>query len=270
MGDGVELISGFTATQTIYAVDAENSVEIVIVSAETAAPLSEAVYDDTVTLSVGSNQIDIVVTAEDGNTKTYYAIVNRIPLPSIASFTFSAGLNGLDEDLTGVINEIDEDNAEIVFSTQKWLENIDRFIASFESAGNVTVNDIPQTSGVTANDFRKEILYTVTSGMIEKVYTVRFDAPQATGLPVIKIDVEDGLPIVSKENYLDADIRIIDPNNENYNLEATTEIRGRGNSTWNFAKKPYRLKLSKKEGLFGLKKAKSWVLLADFLDTTRS
>jgi hypothetical protein len=149
------------------------------------------------------------------------------------------------------------------------LENIDVFVASFDSTGNVRLENTLQLSGKTANDFRKDLLYTVTSGAVEKKYMVKFNSPQATGLPVIKIDVEGGAPIVSKEDYLNADIRILDPDREEYNLMATTEIRGRGNSTWiKPPKKPYRLKLSKKESLFGLPKAKSWVLLANFFDTT--
>lgn len=44
-------------------------------------------------------------------------------------------------------------------------------------------------------------------------------------------------------------------------------IKGRGNSTWaQFPKKPYRLKFSKKVSLCGLLKAKSYVLLANFID----
>lgn len=47
------------------------------------------------------------------------------------------------------------------------------------------------------------------------------------------------------------------------------EIRGRGNSTWEwYDKKPYRLKLDKKHKMLGLAKAKSWVLLANYRDVT--
>lgn len=44
------------------------------------------------------------------------------------------------------------------------------------------------------------------------------------------------------------------------------EIKGRGNSTWRQEKKPFQIKLGSKENLFGLKKAKKWVLLANQLD----
>ena len=46
-------------------------------------------------------------------------------------------------------------------------------------------------------------------------------------------------------------------------------IRGRGNSTWLwYDKKPYRLRLDKKQKLLGLDKARSWVLLANYRDVT--
>ena len=48
---------------------------------------------------------------------------------------------------------------------------------------------------------------------------------------------------------------------------SNVEIKGRGNSTWtNGEKKPYQIKFESKEDIFGLGKAKSWVLLANFFD----
>ena len=44
------------------------------------------------------------------------------------------------------------------------------------------------------------------------------------------------------------------------------KIRGRGNSSWDFPKKPYRLKFEKKISLCGLPKAKNYVLIANYSD----
>lgn len=46
------------------------------------------------------------------------------------------------------------------------------------------------------------------------------------------------------------------------------EFRGRGNSTWWYPKTPYRFKFEKKRELCGLKKAKSFALIANYLDPT--
>ncbi len=84
-------------------------------------------------------------------------------------------------------------------------------------------------------------------------------------LPQIYIDVADSAEIVSKENYLDADIRI-DGKGVYDNFEGKTGIRGRGNTSWSFPKKPYKLKLETNEPLFGLAPYKTWILLSEYLD----
>jgi spore coat protein CotH len=89
-----------------------------------------------------------------------------------------------------------------------------------------------------------------------------------TGLPVITINTHTGQPVISKEVYITADIEISDPNDSGNNVNGKVEIRGRGNTTWNAPKKPYRLRFPRKTSLFGYEKARSWVLLANYQDTT--
>ncbi len=85
-------------------------------------------------------------------------------------------------------------------------------------------------------------------------------------LPVVRIDTAGGAPIVDKENYLDASLSI-DPNGSGDAAYAgSTRIRGRGNSTWSAAKKPYRMKLSSAAGLLGMPPERDWVLLANAFD----
>lgn len=48
--------------------------------------------------------------------------------------------------------------------------------------------------------------------------------------------------------------------------EQEVEFRGRGNSTWTFEKTPYRFKMSKKASVCGLPKAKSYALIANYID----
>ena len=45
-----------------------------------------------------------------------------------------------------------------------------------------------------------------------------------------------------------------------------SEIKGRGNATWSYLKKPYQIKLGTKTALFGMEKAKTWILLANYTD----
>ena len=47
-----------------------------------------------------------------------------------------------------------------------------------------------------------------------------------------------------------------------------TQMKGRGNNTFRYAKKPYQIKLSEKASLSGMNKAKTWVLLANWNDAS--
>jgi hypothetical protein len=96
----------------------------------------------------------------------------------------------------------------------------------------------------------------------------------ASGLPVIRIDTKDKAPILSQIDYVPMRFVLTDPNNSANNLSLAKDdfsdggIRGRGNSSWSYPKKPYRIKFDKKQSLFGLEASKSWVLLAEYLDPT--
>lgn len=94
------------------------------------------------------------------------------------------------------------------------------------------------------------------------------DFPKGTveALPSLSITTDGAAPIVSKENYVTGQFTL---NGEG--VEQTTgtmEIRGRGNSTWSWPKKPYRLKLTNSTSLLGMPASKHWVLLANYADKT--
>jgi hypothetical protein len=85
-------------------------------------------------------------------------------------------------------------------------------------------------------------------------------------LPVIYINTENNEPVVSKDDYLKATLKIVSPNSSTPDYEGTTSIKGRGNGTWERPKKPYRLKLDTKESLLGMPADKDWALLANYAD----
>ena len=107
---------------------------------------------------------------------------------------------------------------------------------------------------------------TIDLGKINADTEILIIADYATyELPIINIDT-NGVPIVNKYDYVDMTFSMTNTDGE---LEDVTGgVRYRGNSTYSFSKKPYRIKFDKKQSLFGLEKAKSWVLLADYLDPT--
>lgn len=87
-------------------------------------------------------------------------------------------------------------------------------------------------------------------------------------VPTFHIDITDDpklSEVESKTDYLNGSLRIegcgiVD------DFTGDMQIRGRGNSTWNYPKKAYRIKFPEKTKICGYKKAKNYVLLANFID----
>ncbi len=84
-------------------------------------------------------------------------------------------------------------------------------------------------------------------------------------LPIVSIITEDYNSIESKKEYNKASFNL---QNSNFDMEnVSCGIRGRGNSTWEFPKKGYRIKFDKKQSMFGSSyKAKSWTLIPNYDD----
>lgn len=90
-----------------------------------------------------------------------------------------------------------------------------------------------------------------------------------TGLPLVRVDTENNAAIADKENWVSATISVSGAADESWNFDgAATGIRGRGNTTWGQPKKPYALKLDKKQEIMGMPKHKRWVLIANYLDNS--
>ena len=84
-------------------------------------------------------------------------------------------------------------------------------------------------------------------------------------LPHIDIKTSGSAPINSTLTYVSATISI-NGQKKYSDYKGTAQIRGRGNTTWTYPKKPYRFKLDTKDSLLGLAAEKDWVLLANYLD----
>ena len=91
---------------------------------------------------------------------------------------------------------------------------------------------------------------------------------QRTSLPTLFINTYDGGAVTSKTEYRLARMwRVEGDSTASYD---SLRIRGRGNSTWGLAKKPYRLKFARKEKFLGKghANARNWTLLANHSDKT--
>lgn len=106
---------------------------------------------------------------------------------------------------------------------------------------------------------------------IAEIDSVTFAEPEQiadVGLPKVYIVTPEGVGITSKTEWLEnCSIRIVDENGVE-DLNVATSVRGRGNTTWTFPKKPYAIKLDSKSEVLGMPKHKRWVLLANWIDRT--
>ena len=103
-----------------------------------------------------------------------------------------------------------------------------------------------------------------------KAQVMEDELERKQNIPSVYIDT-GGKGIWDKENYVDGTITIKDPEklySDVAEFSAAMGIRGRGNSTWSFPKKPYKVKLKEKASIFGMGADKEWALLANYSDRT--
>ena len=100
--------------------------------------------------------------------------------------------------------------------------------------------------------------------LVSVVCMAQYD--QLTNIPTVYIETYGNKSVTSKTTYIYATLTYVDGSNiVQYD---SLQIRGRGNSTWNLAKKPYRLKFHESTKFLGkgYAKNKSWTLLANHGD----
>ena len=154
-----------------------------------------------------------------------------------------------------------------------WVPNVmdnKQLVADFRFVGEgVRLNGSTALSRSTAYDFKKPVKLMVTNQNKSKEYTVYVHA--FTGLPVLWIETLDRQEIVSREEYVNANFRLVEDvktRSAGDVIETSMQIKGRGNSNWAMPKKPYRLKLDQEYPLLGEHKDKAWVLLGNYADKT--
>ena len=92
---------------------------------------------------------------------------------------------------------------------------------------------------------------------------------QLTNLPTVVVNIANGEEVIQKEKNLISNVYIISEDGKNLLATSGTEIRGRGNASWDFPKKPYRLKFDEKQSPLGAPaSAKKWTLLSNYGDKT--
>ena len=138
-------------------------------------------------------------------------------------------------------------------------------VAFMTAAKEIVAGEQVLSTRNTGIDLRKPL---AVRFILNGVYRDCFVAVRNTGLPVVRIDTPGGQKISSKTTWMEGARMRIELADGTVQYEGTTEIRGRGNSTWNYPKKPYALRLSEKAEILGMPKHKRWILLANWKDRT--
>ncbi|MBQ8546503.1 MAG: CotH kinase family protein [Clostridia bacterium] len=125
-----------------------------------------------------------------------------------------------------------------------------------------------------ANEYNEHSVYILTAKIddMDSFVTMRF----ANTLPSVYLttslgdDYYTGAEYIIKYDYKDTGALASIINNDG-SIEFTdtlgnSEFKIRGNTTRDYAKKPFQLKLSEKADLFGMGRSKTWILLANYLD----
>ena len=214
------------------------------------------------------------------HTSEYTSISNEVPqLPYLTSYKFNnkynANLN------TDVIADCNNENIEV--SLNAIGKSLTASFQLSEERAIAYIGNKLQTSKKTRNRFTKAVKYTITYpgyNIIQdievqdtiyrnikipfgRIYTITPKWLTDNGkVPRIDINMSHSASSINKETYLHAKINISGFGIYD-DFSDSVQIKGRGNSTWGYSKKPYRLKFASKVKPFGLTKGKSWVLLAN-------
>lgn len=145
----------------------------------------------------------------------------------------------------------------------------------YESEGlkRISANPLTEIDSVWYQAEGKDLILKVASGWNDIPFSLNVDSIRSMvlggNIPTLYIDTDPYVDeITSKEEYLDATFRFIPYDASMDSVVAEVGIRGRGNTSWYHQKKPYRLKFDKKQSIGTLNKAKSFVLLSNYIDNT--
>lgn len=210
-----------------------------------------------------SQPLVFTVEAEDGSKQQYTVEIALKDTGVLSAFRFLKKNNAF---LTADVSSSIGEESIIPLVTFSQSELIPTFATN---AVKVLVDEVEQKSGMTKNDFSSPVVYQFIMRNGETFqYTVKAEF-LLSAIPELTITTTDPsiAEIPSKDYYLEGTLAVNGRGGyEDYT--GKTEVKGRGNSTWGYPKKPYRLKLNKKAEICGLGKAKNYVLLANHLDPT--
>lgn len=138
--------------------------------------------------------------------------------------------------------------------------NVRKLSAELKTNSKITVDNVTNPKTIDLSNPLK--LEACVNGLTEE-YTV---IACYSDLPVVYVNTPS--PVSNKTDWVkNSTIQIANAGEYNTIYEAAN-VRGRGNTTWDYPKKPYAIKLDKKAEVLGMPKHKRWCLLANWMDKT--
>ena len=140
--------------------------------------------------------------------------------------------------------------------------------------GSIQIGSRHVKEGDVLLDVAEEETYQITylDRRGETVFSMPLVFLYSADLPVLSLTTKSGemTAIEEEKGYEESGtVQLLDLNGGELYEGTAESIRGRGNSTWGLAKKPFQFKLSKKADLLGFGEAKTWNLIANGYDETR-
>ena len=100
-----------------------------------------------------------------------------------------------------------------------------------------------------------------------ETFVLNYEPLALNNVPTIEIDTADGGGVTSKYDYKVCSVSVSNaPDGENFE-GVSALIRGRGNSSWSYPKKGFKLKFDKKQSMLGSDyEVKNWVFISNYGD----
>ena len=226
----------------------------------------KATIEDAGTSEDYNDQVAFVISSTDGNGSTITISSSVFQLKYTTNVLASFSLLSKDN-ASSVLKDVEATvSGNNITLSSPYITNVTSLKPAFSTKSKVYVGSTLQSSGSSVQDFSQPVTYKLVSDDGEiNTYTVTVNY---SGLPVMEINTPDGVAITSKEDWTkNATYKILNTDGS-VDCEGTLSIKGRGNSTWSYPKKPYAIKLDKKTEVLGLPKEKRFDLLANWMDRT--
>ena len=100
-----------------------------------------------------------------------------------------------------------------------------------------------------------------------ETYVIEIKPHSLNGVPTLEIVTEDGEGITDRINYKGCTVTLSNTDESDCFENVSAQIRGRGNSSWMYPKKSFKLKFESKRSMLGsAHRAKSWIFISNYGD----